>query len=72
MFELDRETFNNIVKDAAFRKREKYEKFLLSVKLLETLDPYERIKIADALTEIEYQKGDYISLFTILMIFLHF
>jgi cAMP-dependent protein kinase regulator len=31
---LDRNTFNHIVKDAAIRKRDKYEKFLESVKLL--------------------------------------
>ena len=28
LWKLDRETFNHIVKDAASRKREKYEKFL--------------------------------------------
>lgn len=31
---LDRNTFNHIVKDASMRKREKYEDFLKSVKLL--------------------------------------
>ena len=30
---LDRDTFNHIVKDAAARKREKYEEFLASVKI---------------------------------------
>jgi cAMP-dependent protein kinase regulator len=31
---LDRNTFNYIVKDAASRKREKYEEFLKSVSIL--------------------------------------
>lgn len=31
---LDRNTFNHIVKDAASKKRDKYEKFLQSVKVL--------------------------------------
>ena len=28
IYKLDRDTFNNIVKDAAAKKREKYDKFL--------------------------------------------
>lgn len=39
---LDRKTFNHIVKDAANRKREKYENFLEKVPLLSTMEPYER------------------------------
>lgn len=42
VWRLDRDTFNNIVKDAAARKREKYETFLSSVKILSSMDPYER------------------------------
>lgn len=34
LWELDRITFNHIVKDAAVKKREKYEEFLLSVPIL--------------------------------------
>lgn len=46
---LDRETFNHIVKDAASKKREKYENFLSKVDLLHDMSPYERLQIADAL-----------------------
>lgn len=46
---LDRATFNNIVKDAAMRKREMYEKFLKSVDLLKNMDTYERTTLGDAL-----------------------
>lgn len=42
LYALDRQTFNHIVKDAAIRKREKYETFLKKVPLLETMDDYER------------------------------
>ena len=42
IYALDRSTFNHIVKDAAIRKREKYEEFLRKVPLLETMDDYER------------------------------
>lgn len=42
LYALDRGTFNHIVKDAAIRKREKYENFLTKIPLLETVDPYER------------------------------
>jgi cAMP-dependent protein kinase regulator len=42
LYALDRSTFNHIVKDAAMRKRDKYENFLKQIKLLETMDDYER------------------------------
>lgn len=60
MLSLDRETFNNIVKDAASKKRAYYEVFLGKVELLQDMDPYERLQIADALKSIQYTKGDYI------------
>ncbi len=42
VWRLDRDTFNHIVKDAAAKKREKFENFLSSVKILQSMDPYER------------------------------
>jgi len=39
---LDRNCFNYIVKDAAMRKRQRFDDFLCSVELLENMDPYER------------------------------
>lgn len=60
MLGLDRETFNNIVKDAASKKREYYESFLNKVELLHDMDPYERLQIADALKSQKFKKGDYI------------
>jgi cAMP-dependent protein kinase regulator len=57
---LDRNTFNHIVKDAAARKREKYEDFLKSVELLKAMDHYERSKLADAIKEQKFEKGEHI------------
>ena len=57
---LDRETFNNIVKDSAQKKREKYENFLKKVDILSTIDSYELTQICDALKNEVYNKGDYI------------
>uniref|UniRef100_A0A7S3IRJ4 cAMP-dependent protein kinase regulatory subunit n=1 Tax=Strombidium inclinatum TaxID=197538 RepID=A0A7S3IRJ4_9SPIT len=60
IWKLDRDTFNHIVKDAASKKREKYDNFLQSVEILNTMDPYERSKLGDAVIEQKYKKGDYI------------
>jgi cAMP-dependent protein kinase regulator len=60
LFALDREAFNNIVKDAAMKKREVYIDVLSKVQILETMDTYERSKIADALRPVTYKKGEYV------------
>ena len=57
---LDRETFNHIVKDAAQKKRERYEGFLKKVDILSTVDTYELMQISDALKTATYQENDYI------------
>eukprot|EP00439_Symbiodinium_sp_Y106_P075123 s1348_g14.t2 len=57
-WELDRESFNYIVKDAAVARRNKYDEFLQSVTLLASLEAYERSQIADALKPEKFQKGD--------------
>ena len=59
-WKLDRDTFNNIVKDAAAKKREKYDNFLQTVEILKTMDPYERSKLGDAVIEQKFKKGDYV------------
>jgi len=60
LWALDRETFNNIVKDAAMKKREKYENVLKSVDILSTIDPYELSQICDALQVQKVKANDYI------------
>ena len=56
-WELDRATFNHIVKDAAQKKRDKYEDFLSSVEILQSMDSNERAKIADVIQERDFQPG---------------
>lgn len=59
-FSLDRACFNHIVKDSAMKKRERYEKFLAKVPVLESLDIYERAKICDCLQSQTYEAGDFV------------
>lgn len=60
LLELDRETFNHIVRDSSIRKRELHDNFLKSVKILKNLDAFERGRIADALRITHFEPGDYI------------
>ena len=57
LWQLDRNTFNHIVKDAAQTKRDKYEDFLSSVPILQSIDHYERSKIADSIKELSFAAG---------------
>lgn len=56
LWSLDRETFNHIVKDAAMKKREKYEEVLKGVEILATVDNYEISQIADAVRIEKFSK----------------
>jgi len=58
LFALDRETFNHIVKDAEVKRRERFENTLSKIELLESIDPYERSKIADVVTVEKFKSGD--------------
>ena len=46
------------MKDAAQQKRNKYEDFLGSVPVLQSLDHYERSKIADVIKEVNFQSNE--------------
>lgn len=58
LWALDRGTFNNIVKGAAIKKREKYEATLKMVPILSTLDAYELSQVCDAVKSQKVNKGD--------------
>lgn len=58
LWKLDRDTFNHIVKDAAQKKRQRYEIFLAKVPILASMDTYERSQIADALKVEIFGDGD--------------
>ena len=60
LWALDRGTFNNIVKEAAIKKREKYEKSLKNVHILSTIDNYELSQICDAVHSEKVNAGEYI------------
>jgi len=60
LWSLDRGTFNHIVKDASRKRREKYEEFLAQVKILESMDGYERSVLSDAFIEERFKAGDYV------------
>jgi len=57
LWQLDRNTFNHIVRDSSMKKREKYDKFINGVPLLETLGQYERGALADSLQQESYPAG---------------
>jgi len=58
LWKLDRDTFNNIVKEAAQKKRQRYDTFLAKVPLLTNMDAYERSQLADALKIENFGDGD--------------
>jgi cAMP-dependent protein kinase regulator len=60
LWKLDRETFNHIVKEAANKRRQRYEQFLTKVQILSTMEPYERSKLSDAFKELKFAAGDII------------
>jgi cAMP-dependent protein kinase regulator len=58
LYSLDRLTFNHIVKDSAIKRRERYEEILKQVKVLDSLDNFERGKLIDAISEMKFKAGD--------------
>lgn len=48
------------MKDSASKKRERFEETLKKVELLDSMDPYERIHLADGLKDVKYVAGEYI------------
>lgn len=59
-WELDRETFNHIVKESATKTRQRWDDFLKSVSLFAGMDSYQRAQLSDALKLESYSKDDYI------------
>lgn len=51
LYKLDRQTFRNIVQEAAIKKRNYFSKILEKVDILSDMDAYERDQICDALRE---------------------
>lgn len=58
LWAMDRQTFRRILLKSAFKKRKMYETLIDSVPMLKTLQPYERMNLADALVPRTCQAGD--------------
>lgn len=58
LWELNRETFSRMVKDAAAKKRNTYADFLKKVPLFTKMDTYEMMTIADALKVENFEDAD--------------
>jgi len=54
LYGLDRNTFNNIVQEAATKKRNYYSEVLSKVEILADIDPYEKEQLCDTLKEEEF------------------
>lgn len=60
LWALDRQTFRRIVLKSAFRKRKMYEQLINSVPMLNSLQNYERMNLADALIPKSFAPGEQI------------
>eukprot|EP00921_Rhytidocystis_pertsovi_P012688 GHVQ01020619.1.p1 GENE.GHVQ01020619.1~~GHVQ01020619.1.p1 ORF type:complete len:492 (+),score=104.97 GHVQ01020619.1:420-1895(+) len=60
LWSLNRQSFNQIVKDSATRKRDMYDKFLQDVPILQSMNAWERAKVADGLRRETFTDGTYI------------
>ena len=57
LWAIDRDTYRRILMGSTIRKRKMYEEFLSKVSLLDSLDKWERLTIADALVPITFPDG---------------
>lgn len=55
---IDRDSYRRILMGSTIRKRKLYEEFLSRVSILESLDKWERLTVADALEPVGFDDGD--------------
>lgn len=60
LWAMDRKSFRRIVLKSAFKKRKMYESLLEKVNILQSLEPYERMNLADALVTKTFNDKDVI------------
>ncbi|XP_013792283.1 cAMP-dependent protein kinase type I-beta regulatory subunit-like, partial [Limulus polyphemus] len=58
LWAIDRDTYRRILMGSTIRKRKLYEEFLSKVSILESLDKWERLTVADALEPVQFNDGD--------------
>ncbi|CAK9299770.1 unnamed protein product [Gordionus sp. m RMFG-2023] len=55
---IDRDSYRRILMGSTLRKRKMYKEFLSKVSILESLDEWEKLTVADALTPIFFHEGE--------------
>ncbi|RZF33418.1 hypothetical protein LSTR_LSTR009609 [Laodelphax striatellus] len=55
MWGIDRDSYRRILMGSTIRKRKMYEEFLSRVSILESLDKWERLTVADALEPVSFE-----------------
>ncbi|XP_070580016.1 cAMP-dependent protein kinase regulatory subunit-like isoform X2 [Ptychodera flava] len=55
---IDRDSYRRILMGSTMRKRRMYEEFLSKVSILENLDKWERLTMADALESCQFEDGE--------------
>lgn len=55
---IDRDSYRRILMGSTIRKRKMYEEFLSRVSILESLDKWERLTVADALETVSFEDGE--------------
>nr|XP_036219787.1 cAMP-dependent protein kinase type I regulatory subunit isoform X4 [Bactrocera oleae] len=55
---IDRDSYRRILMGSTIRKRKMYEEFLSRVSILESLDKWERLTVADALEPVSFEDGE--------------
>ena len=60
LWAIDRVTYRRILMGSQIRKRKLYEQFLEKVSILESLDKWERLTVADALGPVSFDDGEYV------------
>lgn len=54
---IDRDSYRRILMGSTLRKRKMYEEFLSKVSILESLDKWERLTVADSLETVQFEDG---------------
>lgn len=57
LWAIDRDTYRRILMGSTIRKRDMYQEFLSKVSILESLDKWERLTVADSLEQVQFEDG---------------
>ncbi|RMZ99815.1 cAMP-dependent kinase type I-beta regulatory subunit isoform X1 [Brachionus plicatilis] len=57
LWAIDRDTYRRILMGSTIRKRDMYQEFLSKVSILESLDKWERLTVADSLEPVQFEDG---------------